>query len=113
MEEYLSMWKNYFNFKDRTTVRGFWMAILFNFIAVFVLGLLSAFVKFLFVIYLIYVVAAIIPCLAIQIRRMHDINKSGFWIFLSVIPIVGAIIYIIHLCKDSVNEGNLYGTTQV
>lgn len=113
MEEYLSMWKNYLNFKDRTTVRGFWMATLFNFIAVFILGMLGAFVKFLFVFYLIYLLAVIIPCLALQIRRMHDINKSGFWILLSCIPFVGTIVCIIFLCKDSVNEGNIYGTTQV
>ena len=113
MNEYLSMWKNYFNFKDRTTARGFWMAVLFNFIAAFVLWILGSMVKFLFVFYLIYVVAIIIPSIALQIRRMHDINKSGFWILLSCIPFVGAIVCIVFYCKPSVNEGNAYGTTQV
>lgn len=113
MNEYLSMWRNSFNFKDRTSVKGFWMAFLFNFIVLFLLGILSAIIKYFFIIYFIYLIALIVPYLALQIRRMHDINKSGFWILIPIIPIVGGIIYIINLCKDSVDEGNLYGTTQV
>jgi uncharacterized membrane protein YhaH (DUF805 family) len=113
MNEYLSMWKNFLNFKDRTTVKGYWMAILINAIALFVLGFLGAMVDFFMIIYLIYVVALIIPGIALQIRRMHDINKSGFWILLPFIPIVGAIVFIVFLCKGSVDEGNQYGTTQV
>lgn len=113
MNEYLSMWKNFFNFKDRTTVKGYWMAILINAIALFILGFLGATVDFFMIIYLIYVVALIIPGIALQIRRMHDINKSGFWILLPFIPIVGTIIFIVFLCKGSVNEDNQYGTTQL
>lgn len=113
MNEYLSMWKNYFNFKDRTTARGFWMATLFNIIAVFVLVVLSSLVKFLGVFQLIYSAAIIIPSIALQIRRMHDINKSGFFILLSCIPIVGIFVCIYFYCQPSVNEGNTYGTTQV
>lgn len=59
---------------------------------------------FFMIIYLIYVVALIIPGIALQIRRMHDINKFGFWILLPFIPIVGAIVFIVFLCKGSVDD---------
>jgi len=41
MNEYVAMWKNYFNFKERTSVRGYWMAVLFNVIIGLLLGALG------------------------------------------------------------------------
>jgi uncharacterized membrane protein YhaH (DUF805 family) len=113
MNEFVSMWKNYFNFKDRTTVRGYWMAILFNIIALIILGVLMSIADIFGILYVIYCIAAIIPSLSIQVRRLHDINKSGFWIFITVIPLVGTILYLIWLCKGSVDEENRFGTAQV
>jgi uncharacterized membrane protein YhaH (DUF805 family) len=40
---------------------------------------------------------------------MHDINKSGWWILISIIPIVGWIIYLVFTLSSSVEEGNNYG----
>lgn len=113
MQEYTAMWKNYANFKDRTTVKGFWMAILINIIVSFVLGLLGGFSSALTILSGIYAIAAFIPSLAIEIRRLHDINKSGWWILLSLIPLVGVIVLIVWFCKGSVDQDNQYGTAQV
>ena len=42
MKEYLDMWKNYANFSGRTSVRGYWMAFLFNFIASAVFSIIGS-----------------------------------------------------------------------
>lgn len=113
MDEYMAMWKNYFNFKDRTTVRGFWMAVLFNFIITIILLSLSKVLGIFGIIYYIYTILAIIPYLALAVRRLHDINKPGGWIFLSFIPLVGGIILIIWFIQRSVDDDNRFGIEQV
>ncbi len=57
----------------------------------------------------IYSLATLIPSLAVGIRRLHDTGKSGWWIFISLIPFVGPIILLIFLVKDSDPGTNLYG----
>ena len=50
----------------------------------------------------------LVPSLAICVRRLHDIGKSGWWYLLNLIPVVGQIIVIIWFCKDS-TEDNQWG----
>lgn len=50
----------------------------------------------------IWSLATLIPSLAICIRRLHDIGKSGWWYLINLIPLVGQIIFIIWACQDSV-----------
>lgn len=47
MQEYQAMWRNYLNFYDRTSVRGYWMAVLFNFVATLALTLIGKIIPFL------------------------------------------------------------------
>ena len=107
MQEYLAMWKNYVNFKDRTSVRGFWMAVLFNFLAGVILGILAGLVSFLSILSGLYSLATLIPGLAITVRRLRDAGKAWYCIFISLVPLVGGIILIVWLCKSTSNyEGN-------
>ena len=94
MKEYLDMWKNYANFSGRTSVRGYWMAVLFNII-------ISAIVSFIPIVSYIYPLAILIPSLAIVVRRLRDAGKSWTAIFLNLIPLVGSIILIVKLCQPS------------
>lgn len=50
-----------------------------------------------------------IPGIAMTVRRLHDINKSGFWIFIDFVPIVGPIVLLIFTILPAVNEGNRFG----
>ena len=101
MKEYLDMWKNYANFSGRTSVRGYWMAFLFNMIASFVLSLIAEILPILAIIGSLYTLAALIPGIAITVRRLRDAGKNWAWIFISFVPLVGVIILIVLLCKAS------------
>jgi len=104
MTEFINMWKNYVNFGDRTTRRGYWMAALFNFIIAVVISVLAQFVPALGIVSLLYGLAVLLPGLAIAVRRLRDAGKKWtniFWVFL---PFIGVIIYIILLCKPSVES---------
>lgn len=105
MKEYLAMWKNYANFSGRTSVRGYWMAFLFNFIIGLVLGFIVIALPDLSFISSLYSLAALIPGIALCVRRIRDTGKKWTWIFISFVPLVGSIILIVLLCKPSVPEG--------
>ena len=53
--------------------------------------------------------AFIIPNLAVAMRRLHDIGKSGWFILIGLIPLIGAIILIVWFCQQGENQANAYG----
>ena len=106
MKEYLDMWKNYANFSSRTSVRGYWMAFLFNMIASFALSLIASILPALAILGSLYTLAALIPGIAITIRRLRDAGKKWAWIFIGLVPLAGVIILIVLLCKASVPTEN-------
>ena len=57
----------------------------------------------------IYLLATLIPSLAVTVRRLHDTNRSGWWLLLGIVPIVGVIILIVFLASDGSPENNDYG----
>lgn len=109
VESYKRFLKNYANFNGRSTRADYWYVVLANFIIGFVLGFIAGLVPELSFLSSIYSLATLVPGLAIAIRRLHDINKSGWNYCLVFIPIVGAILLLINLCKPSVDENNQYG----
>jgi uncharacterized membrane protein YhaH (DUF805 family) len=60
-------------------------------------------------IYLLYSLFVIIPGLAVLVRRLHDVGKSGWWMFIALVPIIGWIWILVLLFTDSNAGENLYG----
>jgi uncharacterized membrane protein YhaH (DUF805 family) len=56
-----------------------------------------------------YVAFMFIPSIAVSVRRLHDIGRSGWWIFINVVPFIGIIILLIFACTDSQPGDNQYG----
>ena len=59
--------------------------------------------------YLLYFLAVLIPSLAVAVRRLHDIGKSGWFFLICLIPIVGSIWLLVLMCIDSIPGPNQYG----
>lgn len=57
----------------------------------------------------VFTLAMLIPSGSVSIRRLHDIGKSGWWLLLSMLPIVGTIILIVFFFQDSQPGMNEYG----
>jgi len=51
----------------------------------------------------------LLPYLAVKVRRLHDSGKSGWWLLLSFIPLIGALVLLIFYCEDSQSGMNKYG----
>lgn len=115
MNWYLKVLKQYADFSGRARRTEYWMFVLFNLIfAVIamvldnVLGLTTGDLPY-GAIYLLYVLAMLIPGLAVGIRRLHDVGKSGWMILLSLIPLIGAIWLLVLMVTDSNPGDNQYG----
>lgn len=110
----ISMFTNYAKFSGRTGKREFWMTILGYFVINIVLSFVCGFIdgasngSIGSLISGLWSLGTIIPLWALEVRRLHDTNKSGWYLLISLIPLVGVILLIIQYTKDSVNEGNNY-----
>ena len=115
IDAYVRCIRNYANFKGRSTRSDYWYAYLANILVGFILGFIGGFLnspELTSTIALVYGLFMMIPGFALFVRRMHDINKSGWawlWFFL---PFVGWIVVLVFLCTKSVNEGNKYGSLE-
>lgn len=82
------------------------MFFLFNLIVAFVVSLVSAFLHP--AIYFIYVLAVILPSIALSVRRLHDIGRSGLWALIGLLP-VGVIVLLVLACIEGERGNNTYG----
>ncbi len=114
MHYYFEVLKKYAVFSGRATRAEYWYFVLFNFIFYVAITILSG-VIFLasgvntVVLLWIYILAVFIPGLAVAVRRLHDTGRSGWWLLLNLIPLIGAIIVIVLLVLDSQPGENKYG----
>ncbi len=100
MNEYISMWQNFANFNDKTNVRGYWMAVVFNVLATVIISVIAG-ITGLTILSSLYALAILVPSLAMTVRRLRDAGKKWFMIFVSFIPLVGGIWLIILLASAS------------
>lgn len=98
--------KHYADFRGAESRKSYWCFILCEMIAILgvsFLGMLfgtGTFICF----YLIISLALCVPTLAIAVRRLHDIGKTGWWILISMIPLVGSVWLLILLLKKGEAE---------
>lgn len=137
MNYYLDVLRKYAVFGGRARRREYWFFALFNLIASAVLGLLdnllgtpmipladfalplgmtgpgsAAVPEDVFTIgllSLLYGLAVFIPGLAVTVRRLHDVGRSGWWLLLAFVPVVGGIVLFVFTLIDSQPGENRYG----
>lgn len=104
-----SVFSNYANFSGRARRSEYWFWALANVIVSSILSALAQKSGLFSILSGIWGLAIIIPSLAVQIRRLHDMGKSGWWMFISLVPLIGWIWLLILLCTDSQSGSNQYG----
>ena len=106
------------DFNGRARRKEYWMFALWNAIIVLVIGALFGFlgrngsgieVGIMMQAVSIYNLLVLIPSVAVAVRRVHDMGKSGFWVFLGFVPVIGWIWLLIYLVTDSTKGDNEYG----
>ena len=110
MEYYLDAYRNYFNFDGRARRSEYWYFILFNFlVSLLLLSLIFLIKGAAIVLYVLYVLATIIPNVALTIRRIHDTNRDGVNILFGLIPLVGGIILLVFMIEEGTHGPNKFG----
>jgi len=105
MKWYKKVLSNYANFEGRARRKEYWMFYLFYTIFYICLLILDAIIGTGIVFSGLFAIVNFIPMLAVSIRRMHDINKSGWYLFVSFIP----LWYLVLLCTEGTFGANQYG----
>ncbi len=110
MDAIKSVFTQYAGFSGRARRSEYWYFVLFNAV---VSGVLSGIAQsqggIFTALSTVYSLGVLIPSIAVCIRRLHDIGKSGWYLLFILIPLVGAIILIVWYCKDSMPGENQYG----
>jgi len=115
MNWYLKVLKQYADFSGRARRKEYWMFVLFNMIFAIVAAILDNVLGIAMEgtgygpLYGIYALAVLIPGLAVAVRRLHDVGKSGWMILIALIPLIGAIWLLVLLVTDSNPGENQYG----
>jgi uncharacterized membrane protein YhaH (DUF805 family) len=114
MEWYLMVWKKFAVFSGRSRRKEFWMFALINTLIGLVLSIVGNVLKegsattalFFFRLPLIYSVAVIIPYYAVQVRRLHDTGRSGWWILSYLAPCAVLGIVLLGIIGSSAGESS-------
>lgn len=115
MNWYLHVLKNYATFSGRARRKEYWMFFLFNVLISLGLGVLDVVAGTYSVEYEtgffsgLYSLLVLIPGIAVGVRRLHDTNRSGWWILISLIPLIGVIVLFVFMCLDSQPGTNRFG----
>ena len=115
MNWWLTAIKKYADFSGRARRTEYWMFILFNLMFAIVAIVFDSILRSaseepgygLF--YALFSLAIVVPTWTVTVRRLHDVGKSGWWIFISLIPIIGGIWLFILTVSDSQPGDNQYG----
>lgn len=111
-------YRRYADFQGRSGRSEYWMFVLLILLVAIgfaildgiltaiggrVLGLLAA------APYALFILASVIPSLAVGFRRLHDINRSAWWVLISLIPFVGSVVLLVFYCLPGTPGPNRFG----
>ena len=114
MQWYTEVLKKYAVFSGRARRKEFWMFALINIGISIVLSILDAIIgtrtdSGFGILSGIYSLAVLLPSLAVGVRRLHDTGRSGWWILIGLIPLIGAIVLIVFYAQEGKPGDNQYG----
>lgn len=101
--------KNYANFTGRARRKEYWFYTLALIIALIIVSVVDRILGTDPLLYLIVALGTFVPSLAVGVRRLHDIGRSGWWYLICLIPLIGAIILIIWFATETQRENNQWG----
>lgn len=119
MKWFIKAFRQYADFSGRAGRRELWMFVLFNLLFALAWGFAASLLSGLFGysfsqgsdrLLAIYYSATAVPAMALGVRRLHDTGRSGWWLLVSLVPLVGGIWFIVLMCLDGSAGGNRYGS---
>ncbi len=109
MNWYLDVLKKYAVFDGRARRKEYWMFALFNVIVVVLLGVIEGVVGTAGILVTIYSLGVLVPSVGVAIRRLHDTDRSGWWLLIGLVPVIGGLVLLYFLVLDSNSAENQFG----
>ncbi|MGW3054884.1 DUF805 domain-containing protein [Streptomyces goshikiensis] len=109
MHYYTDVLKKYATFSGRARRQEFWMFFLCNLAVAIVIAIIDAVVGANSIISILYSLATLLPTLALSVRRLHDTDRSGWWLLIELIPFIGWIVLIVFFATEGKSPQNEYG----
>jgi uncharacterized membrane protein YhaH (DUF805 family) len=113
MEWYLKVLRQYVDFAGRARRKEYWMFTLVNAIISIVLASIGSVLKIsvftVGIFGLLYSLTVLLPNLAVSVRRLHDTDRSGWWLLIGLIPLIGTIVLIVFFATEGERQPNAYG----
>jgi uncharacterized membrane protein YhaH (DUF805 family) len=114
MNWYIECLKKYAVFGGRARRKEYWMFALFNLIIGFAIGFAQGFMGMASQSYwawpsMVFALLMVIPSLSVTVRRLHDTNRSGWWLFISLVPFIGALALLWFMVQEGTPGNNNYG----
>lgn len=99
---------NYVTFNGRASRAAYWWWFLFYILAVVAASIIGSALDT-GVIYILAVLGLFLPSLAVAIRRLHDTGRTGWWVLIGIIPLIGFIVLLIFYLEQGDPGENEYG----
>jgi len=121
MNWYLAVLKNYVGFSGRARRKELWMFVLFNLIVSIVIGIIDGIAGTMTtvdaggipvqvgIIGIVYSLAVLLPGIAVGVRRLHDTNRSGWWLLIWFIPVIGWLVLLVFYILEGTRGSNRFG----
>jgi uncharacterized membrane protein YhaH (DUF805 family) len=121
MNWYLQALRHYADFSGRARRKEFWIFILINILIYLVLytptlaaesgedRIPGALLMVSALVLCVFILATLLPSWAVCVRRLHDIDRSGLWLLIGFIPIIGNVILLVFGLPDGTPGPNRYG----
>ena len=116
MSGYLEVLKKYAVFDGRAGRKEYWYFNVFSFIIIIVLSVIDMMTgTFNVTVGLgllggLYTLAVLIPGIAVSVRRLHDTDRSGLWLLINAIPIIGMLVFLVFTAQNSTPGDNQHGS---
>lgn len=110
MNHFFGALKKYADFSGRARRQEYWMFILFYIIFTVVIGLVDNLLGIPGILSGIFALALLLPSLAIGARRLHDTNRTGWWLLMYFLPVVGPVVILIFTILEGDQNENRFGS---
>jgi uncharacterized membrane protein YhaH (DUF805 family) len=115
MNWYLEVLRKYLVFGGRARRKEYWFFVLFNIIIAMILAIIDSTIGTLNpetrvgLFSGIYSLAVLIPSFAVAIRRLHDTDRSGWWLLIGLVPLIGGLVLLVFFMLDGTPGSNQFG----
>jgi uncharacterized membrane protein YhaH (DUF805 family) len=115
MHWYLEVLKKYGVFHGRARRKEYWYFALFNLIITMALAVIDGIIGSfsgeagMGLLGGLYTFGVLIPGIAVSVRQLHDTDRNGWWLLIGLIPLIGAIVFLVFMVQDGKPGENQYG----